>query len=64
MRGRRPVTITSSPLLCSASASAASPKNRDTYIEKARTWAESNPERARELSRQGQRRYRAKKKAA
>lgn len=39
-------------------------KNRDTYIEKAHAWKESNPERARELSRQGQRRYRAKKKAA
>lgn len=38
-------------------------KNRDLYIEKARTWSEANPERARHLSRQRQQRYRAKKKA-
>ena len=39
-------------------------KNRDAYIEKARAWAEANPERVREKGREAQRRYRAKKKAA
>lgn len=39
-------------------------KNRDAYIKKAREWAEANPERARELGRNNQRKYRARKKAA
>lgn len=38
--------------------------NRAAYIEKAREWTEKNPERAREVSRESQRRYRAKRKEA
>lgn len=37
-------------------------RNRDKIIERSRQWRIDNPERARELSREGQRRYRARKK--
>lgn len=39
-------------------------RNRDQYIARAAQWALSNPDRARELSRESQRRYRARKAAA
>lgn len=39
-------------------------RNRDLVIQRTAAWHAANPERARELSREGQRRYRAKKKAA
>lgn len=39
-------------------------RNREAVIERARLWRLANLERSRELSREGQRRYRAKKKAA
>ena len=39
-------------------------RNREQYIQRAAEWRQANLERARELSREGQRRYRAKKKAA
>lgn len=38
-------------------------RNREKYIAKAAKWAQENPERARSLSREGQRRYRARKAA-
>lgn len=34
-------------------------QNRQTYIDKAAAWRRANPDRARELTREGQRRYRA-----
>jgi hypothetical protein len=39
-------------------------QNRQRYIDKAAEWYAANPERARELGREAQRRQRAKKKAA
>lgn len=39
-------------------------RNREQYIQRAAEWRAANLERARELTREGQRRYRAKKKAA
>lgn len=38
-------------------------RNRDRAITRAREWRLANPERARQLAREGTRRYRAKKKA-
>ena len=46
------------------SARASYERNRELTIERARQWRLANLERARELSREGQRRYRARKKAA
>lgn len=39
-------------------------KNRDSYISKAAAWHAANPDRARELTREAQRRYRARKAEA
>lgn len=38
--------------------------NREKYIAKAARWSKDNPDRARELGRESQRRYRAKKEVA
>lgn len=45
-----------------ANAQADYEKNKDQVIERSRQWALDNPERARALGRESQRRYRAKKK--
>lgn len=39
-------------------------RTRELTIQRAAEWSRANPERSRELTREGQRRYRAKKKAA
>lgn len=46
-----------------ANARASYERNREAVIERSRLWALANPERARDLSREGQRRYRRRKNA-